>query len=43
VFSVTGDLLASIGARTFSRVAVHGSTVFAVDDSGPGVTVLVFD
>jgi hypothetical protein len=40
VFSATGDLLATVGDGTFGGVAVHGSTVFAVDESARAVTVL---
>jgi hypothetical protein len=40
VFSSTGDLLATGGAgRGFTGVAVHGSTVFAVNDRASTVTV----
>jgi DNA-binding beta-propeller fold protein YncE len=43
VFSSTGDLLASVGAgRGFTGVAVHGSTVFAVDPQAHSSTVSVF-
>jgi hypothetical protein len=41
VFSATGELLASFGARHFGGVAVHGSNVFAVD--GVGCTITVFE
>jgi DNA-binding beta-propeller fold protein YncE len=39
VFSATGDLLATVGESHFSGVAVHGSTVFAADESASTVTV----
>jgi hypothetical protein len=40
VFSSTGDLLASVGDGCFTAVAVHGSTVFAADESIHAVAVL---
>jgi hypothetical protein len=40
VFSATGDLLASVGERRFTGVAVHGDSVFAAD--GCSYTVSVF-
>jgi DNA-binding beta-propeller fold protein YncE len=39
VFSATGDLLATVGDNRFTCVAVHGSTVFAADESASAVTV----
>jgi hypothetical protein len=39
VFSATGDLLATVGDGRFTCVAVHGSTVFAANDSASAVTV----
>jgi DNA-binding beta-propeller fold protein YncE len=39
VFSSTGDLLASVGAGHFTGVAVHGSTVFAMQHGSTTVSV----
>jgi hypothetical protein len=39
VFSVTGDLLATVGDGTFHGLAVHGSTVFAANEIASTVTV----
>jgi sugar lactone lactonase YvrE len=39
VFSSTGELLASVGDGRFACVAVHGSTVFATDESASAVAV----
>jgi hypothetical protein len=39
VFSATGDLLATVSEERFIDVAVHGSTVFAVNESVGSVTV----
>jgi DNA-binding beta-propeller fold protein YncE len=39
VFSATGDLLATVGDGELTGVAVHGSTVFAADESASTVTV----
>jgi DNA-binding beta-propeller fold protein YncE len=39
VFSSSGELLASVGEACFSGVAVHGSSVFAVDQSLGTVSV----
>jgi DNA-binding beta-propeller fold protein YncE len=39
VFSGTGDLLATVGRGRFAGVAMHGGTVFAVDDDVHTVTV----
>jgi hypothetical protein len=41
VFSSTGDLLATVGDGGFTGVAVHGSTVFAVDAEAHTVSELV--
>jgi hypothetical protein len=40
VFSSSGELLASVGEACFSGVAVHGSSVFAVEQSSGIVSVL---
>jgi hypothetical protein len=40
LFSVAGDLLASVGAGGFVGVAVHGSTVFAVEHGVETISVL---
>jgi tripartite motif-containing protein 71 len=39
VFSADGDLLTGVGEGEFTAVAVHGSTVFAVDINAVAVTV----
>jgi hypothetical protein len=39
VFSSSGDVLATVGEGDFSCVVVHGSSVFAVDQSSGIVSV----
>jgi hypothetical protein len=41
VFSSTGDLLATVGEGVLAGVAVHGSSVMAVDSMTMTVTVVL--